>query len=231
MMRKMASTLNYFFLRFRAMALLAFGRNRAALADFDRVLESRPGDVHALASRAHLCAQLGFFDAATESLQRLVDIKPKNAVVWFNLAYVLQQAGHHTNAQYAFRCALSLDERMDRAWYGLGLSLMHEHKLNDAIAALKKTTALQPMSPHGWFRLAEAWLALGKPEQAHKVVRHLQQFEPKVAAQLAHRFLAVLPGAVTESAGRELDTPGLDKVERVRGDLPEVEPVLTHAAH
>ena len=40
------------------------------------------------------------------------------------------------------------------------------------------------MSPYGWYRLAEVWLALDQPEQARKVLNHLRQFEPRVAAQL-----------------------------------------------
>ena len=139
-------------------------------------------------------------------------LQPNDAVAWFNLAYVLQQADQDTEAEHAFRCALSFNERMDRAWYGLGISLMRKQKFDDAVAALRKTTALQPMSPHGWFRLAEAHTALGQADEAAKVLAHLKQIEPRVAAHLAHRVLAVQP-------------------EWVRADAPKVEPVLTHAAH
>ena len=44
MMSIAAGVLNHFFLRLQAMALLACGRNSAALAIFDRMLESRPDD-------------------------------------------------------------------------------------------------------------------------------------------------------------------------------------------
>ena len=189
-----AGALNQFFLRVRAMGLLACGRRRTALAVFDGMLQSRPDDVHALASRSHICAQLGFFDAAIESLQKLVALKPKDAAAWFNLAYVLQQAGHDTKAEHAFRCAVSFDERMDRAWYGLGLSLMRQQKFFEAITALKKTTALQPLSPYGWFRLAEAHTALGQVDDAAKVLAHLKQFEPRVAAQLQRQQIPETPG-------------------------------------
>ena len=77
---------------------------------------------------------------------------------------------------------------MDRAWYGLGLALMHRQQFHEAAEALKKNTVLQPMSPYGWYRLAEVWLALDQPEEAQKVLRHLRQFEPAVAAQLEHQY-------------------------------------------
>ena len=55
---------------------------------------------------------------------------------------------------------------------------------HEASQALQKTTLLQPMSPYGWYRLAEVNLALGEPEKARQVIDHLRQFEPRVAAQL-----------------------------------------------
>ena len=40
------------------------------------------------------------------------------------------------------------------------------------------------MSPHGWYRLAQVWLALGEVDKALTVVARLSGFEPRVAAQL-----------------------------------------------
>lgn len=53
--------------------------------------------------------------------------------------------------------------------------------------SVEKNTALQPMSPYGWYRLAEVLLAFDQPEEAQKVLRHLRQFEPAVANQLERR--------------------------------------------
>ena len=73
---------------------------------------------------------------------------------------------------------------MDRAWYGLGLVLVRMGRLPEALAALKRNTQLQPMSPFGWYQLARVHVDLAQPEQARAVIRHLKGFEPKVAAQL-----------------------------------------------
>jgi hypothetical protein len=40
------------------------------------------------------------------------------------------------------------------------------------------------MSPHGWYQLARVHMDRSEAEQAEKIMRHLQGFEPKVAAQL-----------------------------------------------
>ncbi|HEY0674990.1 MAG TPA: tetratricopeptide repeat protein, partial [Immundisolibacter sp.] len=70
------------------------------------------------------------------------------------------------------------------AWYGLGLVLIRLGRLDEAVAALKRNTQLQPMSPYGWYQLARVHVDRHEPEEARKIIRHLHRFEPKVAAQL-----------------------------------------------
>jgi Tfp pilus assembly protein PilF len=52
------------------------------------------------------------------------------------------------------------------------------------VAALKRNTELQPMSPYGWYQLARVQIDRQEPEEARKIIRHLKGFEPKVADQL-----------------------------------------------
>ena len=73
---------------------------------------------------------------------------------------------------------------MDRAWYGLGLTLIRLGRLDDALVALKHNTKLQSMSPYAWYQMARVHVDLKQPEEALAVIQHLKGFEPKVAAQL-----------------------------------------------
>jgi len=41
------------------------------------------------------------------------------------------------------------------------------------------------MSPYAWCELARIHVKRQEPEEAVKIIRHLQGFEPKVAAELA----------------------------------------------
>lgn len=177
----------YFFLKVQAMVLLAFGHPAGALARFEQMVSGWPLDRYALASRAHVLVQLNRLEASIVSQQQLVDLpgsQAQLAVAWFNLGYLLQQAGRHDEARSSFEKATEFNPCMDRAWYGLALVLIHQQQFHEARQALKKNTALQPMSPHGWYRLAEVNLALGEPEKSRKVIDHLRQFEPRVAVQL-----------------------------------------------
>lgn len=176
--------LRYRGFRWRATALLVFGRNDAALALFGKMLREFPGDAHALASRAHLQAAAGHRAAALGTMQELLALHGDDGTHWFNYGFLLEEAGDWERAEAAFRRATELSPKLDRAWYGLGLVLIRMQRLDEAVAALKRNTQLQPMSPYGWYQLARVHVDRQEPEEARRIIRHLQGFEPKVAQQL-----------------------------------------------
>jgi tetratricopeptide (TPR) repeat protein len=179
------SKLDYWQGKLQAMGWLVIGRNAQAEAVFDGMLARWPQDAYLLASRAHLLAQRGAREAAIADAQALVAAHPRrSAADWFNLAFLLEDAKRHTEAEPAFRQALELDPKLDRAWYGLGLTLIQLSRFDEAIAALKRNTELQPMSPYGWYQMARVHMDRHEPDEARRIIRHLQGFEPKVAAQL-----------------------------------------------
>lgn len=172
-------------LKARAIVLLLFNRRREAERVFDAMLARWPDDPYALASRSHVRAQLGRRDEAIVDAQALVERHPRrSAADWFNLGFLLEDGGRFVEAEAAFRRAVELDDKLDRAWYGLGLALIRQQRFDEAVVALERNTELQPMSPYGWYQLARAHVDRDDPQAARKVIRHLQGFEPKVAAQL-----------------------------------------------
>lgn len=176
---------SYLALKLRAMALLVVGRQRAAESVFDALLARWPSDAYGLASRAHLRAQSGRTELAIADAERLVATQPeRSAADWFNLAFLRDKLDRHEAAEAAFRRALALDAKLDRAWYGLGLTLIRQGRLEDAVAALRRNTELQPLSPFGWYQLARVHANRREPEKARKIIEHLRSFEPKVAKQL-----------------------------------------------
>lgn len=175
----------YWRFKLEALALLVLGRQPAAREVFTAMLARWPRDAYALASRAHLHAQLGRRDLALADAQTLTQAHPRrSAADWFNLAYLLDDAGRHAEAEPAFVQAVTLDPKLDRAWYGLALVMIRLRRFDDAMAALRRNTELQPMSPYGWYQLARVHVDRHEPDEARKIIRHLKGFEPKVAAQL-----------------------------------------------
>ncbi len=180
-----ASRADYLWLKWRAMLALVFGRRALAMVCFDELLRRFPGDAYALASRSHVLAQAGRHEEALVDARALVQHHPqRSAGDWFNCAFLLEATDLFDEAEGAFRRALEIDPKLDRAWYGLGLVLIRQRRFDEAVAALKRNTELQPMSPYGWYQLARAQVDRQQPEEARKIIRHLKKFEPKVAEQL-----------------------------------------------
>ena len=176
--------IDYWFMRGTAITWLVLGRRVPALAIFDRMLVRWPDDVYALSSRANLLVQVKRRDDALRDLARLVQLQPEHAAHHFKHGFTLEEAGLLEPARLAFVRATELAPKLDRAWYGLGLTLIRLKRFEEAETALRRNTELQPMSPYGWYQLARVHVDRHDPESALKVIRHLQGFEPKVAAQL-----------------------------------------------
>ena len=175
----------YRWLKLQGMAQLVVGRRDAAEKVFDAILARWPDDAYGLASRAHLRAQAGRTELALADAERLVAAHPdRGAADWFNLAFLRDKQGLTEPAEAAFRRALALDPKLDRAWYGLALNLIRQQRLEEATKALRRNTELQPLSPFGWYQLARVHVDRAEPEKARKIIEHLRSFEPKVAAQL-----------------------------------------------
>ncbi len=78
----------------------------------------------------------------------------RSAGDWFNLAYLHEAATSWPTPRPPSGARVALDPKLDRAWYGLGLVLIRQQRFDEAVAALKRNTELQPMSPYGWYQLA-----------------------------------------------------------------------------
>jgi len=178
------SGLDFFMLKWRARAFLFLGMQEQAVDTFGDMLARWPQDGYVLQSLANVEAARGNLHRAVLHLRQLVNVMPNSGAAWFNLAYVLEQQELAQEAEQAFRKAIELEPSIDRAWYGLGLALIRQQRFEEAIAALKRNTEMQPMSPYGWYQMARAHMDLGQRDEAARVIRHLEGFEPKVAAQL-----------------------------------------------
>jgi tetratricopeptide (TPR) repeat protein len=79
-----------------------------------------------------------------------------------------------------------LKPSIDRAWFGMGLSLAALGRHAEAAEALEEAARLQPMNPHAFYALGMAYRALGRRDRVQKMLDRLRQFDPTMAAQLEH---------------------------------------------
>ena len=170
----------------RQMAIWSQILKRPALASdyWQRIINARPNDAKSLVALALLKCAGADKTEAIALLSRALQADPNNAGFWFNQGFLQQEQGLHEPALHSFEQAITLDPKLDRAWYGKGLSLIKLQRLSEAEAALKRNTDLQPMSPYGWYQLAHLYHRQGLTERTAKMIRTVSGFEPKVAEQL-----------------------------------------------
>jgi len=109
---------------------------------------------------------------------------PANAVAHFNLGYTLDKRGDFAKAIAEFGEAIRLNPKIDRAWYGMGLSHAALGQHGEAAKALHEAATLQPMNPHAWYQLGMAYRTLNQPEKMDEVVKHLLRFDPRMTRRL-----------------------------------------------
>ena len=173
-----------FTLHWRAKIFLFLGMRVSARQVFEDVLQYVPKDVLALNSLGYAAMHDKNFVLALTYFDQVAELSAESSNAHFNQAFVCEELGRLEDAERGFRAALAIEEKMDRAWYGLGLVLVRQGRLEEAVIALKRNTKLQPMSPFGWYQLARVHLDLKQADEALAVIRYLKGFEPKVANQL-----------------------------------------------
>ena len=173
-----------FVLHWRAKIFLFLGMRASAKQVFQVVLQRAPKDLLALNSLGFSAMHEGNFVLALTYFEQVAELSSESSNAHFNRAFVCEELGRLEDAERGFRAAIAIEDKMDRAWYGLGLVLVRQGRLEEAVVALKRNTQLQPMSPFGWYQLARVHVDLKQADEALVVIRYLQGFEPKVAAQL-----------------------------------------------
>ena len=171
-----------------AQTLLFFGRNAAALGAFQQVVDEDPGHVEAWSVIGFLHAQRGAISEAVPAFDKALALRPHDAALCFNAAFVLQKAGEHGRALPLLRHAVEVDPKLDRAWYGLGLSLAHEGRLEEAIPPFREAARLQPFNPYAGYQLAAVFFKLGRREELEREYQRIKQFDPKVTAVMRRDF-------------------------------------------
>lgn len=107
-----------------------------------------------------------------------------NADTWFNLGFIREQLGRKEQAIEAFREAVALNPKLDRAWYGMGLvhAALGDHA--QAAEALQRAAELQPMNGHAWYALGMAYHHTHQPDKVKEVALHMLRFDPILTKRL-----------------------------------------------
>ena len=88
-------------------------------------------------------------------------------------------------AERAYRDALRLDPALAEGWNGLGFALRNQKKYTESIAAYQEALKRRPNYAQALEYLGEAYVELGRLDEARAVHARLQPLDAKEARELA----------------------------------------------
>jgi tetratricopeptide (TPR) repeat protein len=163
--------------------LLRRGRAAEALARFERVLATEPGNRFALVRSGIALGRLGRGGEATVRLRRAVAADPAQAETRTALADALLRAGRPAEAADEWAEVVRLQPRRASSWGSLGVALGRAGRPSDAVAAMARAVELEPGSPDRLVRLAFAEHAAGRVADA---AAHLEAAAALAPDRFAH---------------------------------------------
>jgi tetratricopeptide (TPR) repeat protein len=154
--------------------------------------------------------------SAIEHLQRAIQLRPDQAILYVNLAEMLRPVGRLQDAEASYRRALELDPQLYAAWSGLGIVLCRVKQPSAGLAAFDQAIKAQPGA-------ADAYRNRGL------ALMELRRFDEAIAAFSESIRLQPANPAAYMSLGRAYrETDQTDKalecfVEALRQGAPPVE--------
>jgi tetratricopeptide (TPR) repeat protein len=88
-------------------------------------------------------------------------------------------------AERAYREALSLDPAMAEAWNGLGFALRNQRKYPESINAYEEALKRRPQYAQALEYLGEAYVQMGRLDEARAIHARLQPLDAREARELA----------------------------------------------
>jgi len=102
-----------------------------------------------------------------------------------NDGLVLAEKRDWPGAEAAFRDAIGLRSAFPEAWNGLGHALRMQKKYTESVQSYQEALRLRPDYPQALEYLGEAYVQMGKLDEARVLLRRLQALDPKEAGELA----------------------------------------------
>jgi len=112
------------------------------------------------------------FAAAAQSFRKAIEINPRNAVAYSNLAMALAAEQKTDEAIVAARKAIEIDPKLAEAHFNLSSFLVVKGRMEEALTECLEAVRLVPTQADGHSRAGALLLAVGKPAEA---LEHLNE--------------------------------------------------------
>ena len=162
-------------LRVRAEYRAATGDFGGALADTERYLAARPDDARVLFVRAVSLEHAGRRDDAAAAYRRAAELDPQAFEPRNNLAELLAAQGDLDGALEAAQAAYALAEKNPYVMDTLGGLYLKKGRVDRAVSLLEEAHAAVPQIADTQLRLAQAYGAAGRKDDARRLLTDLTQ--------------------------------------------------------
>jgi tetratricopeptide (TPR) repeat protein len=184
-----------------------------ALAEFQEVLKTDPGNATALRGAGFACLQEKDYERAADYLRQAVQRDTKDARVHYYYAMLLNQRGPGDRAKSAeivkeLETSISLDPSLADAYSLLGYTQAYSGEPDKGIANLKKAVELSPRNEHYLFNLASVCLGNRRVDDAITILQKLAGSGDPEVAMRASQTLAQAMAFKKQSESFEVRIPG-----------------------
>jgi predicted Zn-dependent protease len=172
-----------------AEAFQAQGKWDDATAQFRKILEQNPNQpgIHYQLGRILLSKPLNptVTEEATQEFEAELKVNPTSPSAEFMLGDLAWRNQKTDEAIEHFTRATQFDAGLAEAYLGLGMALNAAGKYSEAIAPLKKYTAMDPTDPAGYYQLATAYARTGNKPEADRLLalqRQTEKNKPRIVS-------------------------------------------------
>ena len=136
------------------------------------------------------------------ALREALQLDPENAQYHNTLGVVLLNLGRPLDAQAEFQTATDLDKLSPDFQHNLGITLAQHNRFEDPNAAYKKAVTYPTYTTPeiAYYNMGEAYIRLGKPQEAQESFRAAIQLEPTMVAAHYGLGLALSQGGRRDEA-------------------------------
>ena len=171
---------------------MELGRNKDALASFQRIIDIKNDHPPAYLGAGEAYSKLGDTANAQQMFQHAVEMDPKYADAMNQLGLLSASSNDFTSARKWFQQAIEIQKDHPGAINNLGVLYAKMGKAEDAIAAFRYGIKTNPDDEELYLNLARIYVTMSEREKARAVLNSL--IEQKPGSAIATKALGELDG-------------------------------------
>jgi tetratricopeptide (TPR) repeat protein len=124
--------------------------------------------------------QLERFSEAASHLERVAEINPNYAGIWFNVGYAYRVQKQYAEAEAFYKRAIEQQPDDMRSYSELGSIYMNTQRLPDAYKIVEQGISANPSSAHLKALLAAVLLEMGDRRRSRAMLEEAEQINPNL---------------------------------------------------